>query len=83
MINHHRHGRDGSEPQLCDVCFWRNRAESLLAALQKIAANPGDCDMETGYTSGHIARAAIREVTNLSRISEQQIRLRTKSNGIQ
>lgn len=24
-INHHRHGRDGSDPDLCDVCYWRKR----------------------------------------------------------
>lgn len=27
-INHHLHGRDGSDPDLCDVCYWRKRAES-------------------------------------------------------
>mgnify|MGYP000567807005 CR=1 FL=1 len=27
-INHKSHGRDGSEPELCDVCFWRKRAEA-------------------------------------------------------
>jgi hypothetical protein len=21
-INHHCHGRDGSDPDLCDVCYW-------------------------------------------------------------
>lgn len=26
-INHNCHGRDGSEPQLCDVCYWRNKAD--------------------------------------------------------
>ena len=26
-INHHCHGRDGTEPELCDVCYWRKRAE--------------------------------------------------------
>lgn len=26
-INHHLHGRDGTDPDLCDVCYWRNRAE--------------------------------------------------------
>ncbi len=27
-INHHCHGRDGSDPELCDVCYWRVRAEA-------------------------------------------------------
>lgn len=26
-INHNSHDRDGSEPELCDVCFWRKREE--------------------------------------------------------
>lgn len=26
-INHHLHGRDGTDPDLCDVCFWRKRAQ--------------------------------------------------------
>ena len=26
-INHHCHGRDGSDDDLCDVCYWRKRAE--------------------------------------------------------
>lgn len=29
-INHHCHGRDGSDPDLCDVCYWRKRAEEAL-----------------------------------------------------
>ena len=28
-INHSAHGRDGTEPELCDVCFWRKRAEAI------------------------------------------------------
>lgn len=27
-INHHSRGRDGSDGDLCDVCYWRKRAES-------------------------------------------------------
>jgi hypothetical protein len=27
-INHHCHGRDGTDKDLCDVCFWRKRAEA-------------------------------------------------------
>ena len=25
-INHHLHGRDGTDEDLCDVCYWRKRA---------------------------------------------------------
>lgn len=28
-INHNLHGRDGSDPDLCDVCYWRKRAGEL------------------------------------------------------
>jgi len=30
-INHHAHGRDGSDGHLCDVCYWRTRAEAGAA----------------------------------------------------
>lgn len=26
-INNGAHGRDGSDRDLCDVCYWRKRAE--------------------------------------------------------
>lgn len=26
-INLNDHGRDGGDPDLCDVCYWRNRAD--------------------------------------------------------
>jgi hypothetical protein len=35
-INHHLHGRDGSDGHLCDVCFWRSRAINLLEALEAL-----------------------------------------------
>lgn len=46
-INHHCHGRDGSDGHLCDVCYWRTRAErtqtelaapEMLAALEAVLA---------------------------------------------
>ena len=30
-INHHHHGRDGSDGDKCDVCYWRSRAERYAA----------------------------------------------------
>lgn len=42
-INHHHHGRDGSDPDLCDVCYWHTRHDQLqaeLAALKAKAAVP-------------------------------------------
>ena len=29
-INHKHHGRDGTKPDLCDVCYWREKYEDLL-----------------------------------------------------
>ena len=44
-INHHCHGRDGSDANLCDVCYWRKRAEDTRlirnAALEEAAVK---CD---------------------------------------
>lgn len=40
-INHHCHGRDGSEPKLCDVCFWRSIAERNHTHI-KILMDAGD-----------------------------------------
>jgi hypothetical protein len=30
-INHWLYGRDGSDGDLCDVCYWRKRADELQA----------------------------------------------------
>ena len=40
-INNHLHGRDGSNPELCDVCYWRDRADKYSSALLR-AANDFD-----------------------------------------
>ncbi len=37
-INHHCHGRDGSDGDLCDVCYWRKRAENIRNTTLKEAA---------------------------------------------
>ena len=35
-INHAHHGRDGSDGDLCDVCYWRKRADAAeLAIIEK------------------------------------------------
>ena len=38
-INIHSHGRDGTEKELCDVCYWRQLAEIRLAYLQLLEKN--------------------------------------------
>ena len=47
-INHKHHGRDGSDPDLCDVCFWRKRShpghpayELLTELVRKVHAAKG------------------------------------------
>ena len=44
-INHRHHGRDGSDPDLCDVCFWRKRShpayERLTELVRKVHAAKG------------------------------------------
>jgi hypothetical protein len=44
-IIHHRHGRDGSSPELCDVCFWRTRSELATATLKTIRFRSIDADI--------------------------------------
>ena len=39
-INPSHHGRDGSDSHLCDVCYWRKRAE--LASLDSNLLNELD-----------------------------------------
>jgi hypothetical protein len=33
-INHNSHDRDGSDPDLCDVCYWRKRCDHLIAIVK-------------------------------------------------
>ena len=35
-INHSSHGRDGSDGDKCDVCYWRSRAERYAELLTEI-----------------------------------------------
>ena len=37
-INQHLHGRDDTDLDLCDVCYWRKRANSTQQLRAKIAA---------------------------------------------
>lgn len=40
-INHDLHGRDGSDPDLCDVCYWRKRAVPKLQPIKNVKRNTG------------------------------------------
>ena len=35
-INHNAHGRDGSDPDLCDVCYWRKKYDHNAQLLEQI-----------------------------------------------
>ena len=35
-INHHCHGRDGTHPDLCDVCFWRSKSDELQERIKRL-----------------------------------------------
>lgn len=62
-INHQCHGRDGADGHLCDVCYWRTRAEIALRALQRIAAYPETREQELSSRSMYcIAKEALDDV---------------------
>jgi hypothetical protein len=59
-INHHAHGRDGSDGHLCDVCYWRSRAALTLEALEacmKIIGPPHAQESECWATTDEINAA--------------------------
>lgn len=35
-INPHLHGRDNTDKDLCDVCFWRTRALAVADAFEQM-----------------------------------------------
>ncbi len=58
-VNHHLHGRDGTDPDLCDVCFWRKRAQRTWVGLTnedkctvELAQAEVEPDWIDGYKSG-------------------------------
>jgi len=83
-INHHSHGRDGTEKELCDVCYWRQLAEIRLAYLQLLEKNinilkPRIEQLEAfvnrflypedlGYSVNHFLRDDAREALGMKRV---------------
>ena len=57
-INHHLHGRDGSGHDLCDVCYWRTRTETLRNAVAELVAHLG---REGTITTRHPAVDAVMD----------------------
>ena len=37
-INHNCHGRDGSDGDLCDVCYWRKREKTNQGRITQLEA---------------------------------------------
>lgn len=61
-INHHCHGRDGSDKDLCDVCYWRSRSDALLTALEDLVHMVADAwqpDPDEVYATIAAAREVI------------------------
>lgn len=50
-INYSLHGRDGSFPDVCDVCYWRVRYEDRAAEIVRLRA-------EVNRLRNHIADLA-------------------------
>lgn len=57
-INHHAHGRDGSDGDLCDVCYWRIRALDMALTLCAVHSAVGRA--ETGFATSSSAEEFLR-----------------------
>jgi hypothetical protein len=83
-INPHLHGRDGSRNDLCDVCYWRNKANTAIEENQKIrdispkileviesGSCSSDCSIEFFQAIPNEVNAVIRRL----KTNEQTIRI--------
>ena len=59
-INHHCHGRDGSDGDLCDVCYWRKRAERQPLTDGQLFNMAADYYEGYGFKASEFARAIER-----------------------
>ena len=59
-INHHAHGRDGSDADLCDVCYWHARAdiEMRRVAAERERWESKAREMATNYRSNGLTAEA-------------------------
>ena len=80
-INHHCHGRDGSDPELCDVCYWRVRATdyaALEAECERLREALGYCSevMKDPWKHGEgcISRAINRADAALAASTGQEVK---------
>lgn len=58
-VNLNLNGRDSSEPELCDVCYWRGKFES------KVIEFPRDFPPESGIDS-NLLRYVMRKIPDLN-----------------
>lgn len=60
-INHRSHGRDGSDGDLCDVCYWRKRAEIVPPTLIESL----ECSLEQARLDGRRVELPYRHIEEL------------------
>jgi hypothetical protein len=58
-INHHCHGRDGSDPDLCDVCYWRKRAEQPAMQAVNTTAKRLQYALDMLVAAGHVRKEKV------------------------
>ena len=75
-INHGHHGRDGSDPELCDVCYWRKRTEAKDAELAGyVEANRYmKNELEDALEDARRFAEAQREIARLRAVAEHLAR---------
>jgi hypothetical protein len=59
-INLHRHGRDLTDTESCDVCYWRHRAEAAVEAEREACAVVCE-NLATSCDDPDVCAAAIRQ----------------------
>ena len=77
-INHGLHGRDGSDPDLCDVCYWRKRVEAIRVALIECLDDGSTSALPQSY-SDQIFRDKVENILNGDKMTESQIEATNRS----
>jgi hypothetical protein len=58
-INHRSHGRDGSDADLCDVCYWRKRAEQPAMQVVDKEAKRLQFALDMLVAAGHVRKEKV------------------------
>ena len=68
-INPHLYGRDNTDQNLCDICYWRKRANNLQQLKTEIRAMciELECTTHEKFDSGmyHALRGRLRELSSV------------------